>query len=91
MPGSWIRILFLPLALNNRLADAELIDAVANRFQRLIDGVVAQGAQLFFVEGQIKIGRRRPLVCGVLASTRLPKSLFKMPRTRSALAADTLI
>ena len=52
--------IFLSFALNNRLADAELIDPVTNRFQRLIDGIVPQRAQLFLVEGQIKLGATRP-------------------------------
>ena len=52
--------IFLSFALNNRLAYAELIDPVTNRFQRLINGIVPQRAQLFFVKGQIKICASRP-------------------------------
>src|SRR5581483_10271087 len=46
----------LPLALDDRLADAELIDAVANRLERLLDRLVAQRAQLFLRERKNHVG-----------------------------------
>src|SRR5262249_24762482 len=39
--------IFLAFPLNNRLAHAELVDSVANRLQRLIDGIITQRANFF--------------------------------------------
>ena len=55
MPGSWTSILVDSLTLDHRLADTELIDAIANGLQRLIDNVIAQRAHFLFDERQEKV------------------------------------
>ena len=65
----------LPFTLNDRFADAKLVDAIADGFQRLIDGVIAQRLQLFLAEGQREI-RVVPPKSACLATVRLGKSLF---------------
>ena len=37
MPGTWIRMRFLPLALDRRLAGADLVDPAADDLERLLD------------------------------------------------------
>ena len=42
MPGSWTTISSVALRLDRRLRDAELVDAVADDLERLLDEAVAQ-------------------------------------------------
>src|SRR6185503_9810027 len=42
--------IILAVALDNRFAHAELVDAVAYRFQSLVDRVIAQRTDLFFAQ-----------------------------------------
>ena len=75
----------LALALDDGFTDAELIDAVSDGLQGLIDCVIAQRAQLFLAESQVEFGDagrglRR------LGLDQIAKSLLNNPRTRSPLA-----
>jgi hypothetical protein len=66
-----------------------LIDSIADGFQRLINGKVAQRAHLFFTERHKKIScAARPL--GVDYG-QIRESPLRTPRTRSTLSAGTLI
>ena len=42
--------ILLSLPLDDRFADPELVDTVANGFQRLVHGIITQRTQLLFTE-----------------------------------------